>query len=66
MSAEIRVYFTCRICGHLYLATQVRYFEGTRGNISCVRCATAVHSWSGIYDYRFWKPIDLTGIVSEA
>ena len=66
MRAEIKVYFTCRTCEHLYLATQVRSFEGTRGNISCVRCATAVHSWSGIYDYRFWRPIDLAGTVSEA
>ena len=66
MNAEIRVYFTCRACELLYLATQVRSFQGTGGNISCVRCEVTVHSWSGIYDYRFWTPIHFTGTGSEA
>jgi hypothetical protein len=68
VSAEIPVYFTCPTCGLLYLVKQVRSFEGAPGriSISCVRCAAVVHSWSGTYDFRLWKPIHLTGTVNEA
>jgi hypothetical protein len=57
MNAESIVYFICPCCELVYQSRQVRSSECTIGRISCVKCFTTVHSWSGIYDFHSWKPV---------
>jgi hypothetical protein len=57
MNAESIIYFICPCCELVYQSRQARTSECTIGRISCVKCFTTVHSWSGIYDFRSWKPV---------
>jgi hypothetical protein len=55
---QTTVIFLCQ-CGLGYSAAQERTPELRSGKFNCAECKTAVHSWSGVYDYRSWKPIRL-------
>ena len=57
MNAESIVHFICPCCELVYQSRQVRTTECTIGQISCVKCFTTVHSWTGVYDFVFWKPV---------
>jgi hypothetical protein len=57
MGAPITVYFACPHCNLVYQAKQVRFFERISGTFDCSECSKPVHSWSGPYNYLYWKPV---------
>lgn len=58
MLPTLTVYFACPHCGMIYQAKQVRFIERTNGRYDCIACRKPVHTWSGFYDFMYWKPMD--------
>jgi transcription elongation factor Elf1 len=54
---SITVYFACPHCNLIYRARQVLFAERASGQLECVNCGEAVHSWNGVYNYLRWKPV---------
>jgi hypothetical protein len=53
---EITLFLTCTRCGLVYQAVQVRVMQAVTGSVDCLACERPLHTWSGLYDYRLWRP----------
>jgi hypothetical protein len=53
---SISVYIACQRCKLVYLTKQTRVPLAVIGRFDCVE-RQPVHSWSGTYDYVYWKPV---------
>ena len=53
------VYFACLQCSTLYAASQEEQPKKCSGAFHCGRCATPIHKWTGLYDYRDWTQVAL-------
>jgi hypothetical protein len=51
---KLPVYFACRHCEKVYIASQQRRTDN--GHFNCTDCGKQVHAWSSYYSFTDWKP----------
>lgn len=51
---KLSVYFACRHCEKVYVASQQRRTDA--GRFDCTDCGKQVHVWSGSHSFTDWKP----------